>query len=92
MAYVKLSITDTGSGMSQDVRDRAVEPFFTTRKIGQGAGLGLSMVHGFVSQSGGRMLITSSPERGTSVDLYFPAVTTQPKQIRKPMPSHKLSP
>jgi PAS domain S-box-containing protein len=73
VAYVKLSISDTGSGMSQEVHDHAVEPFFTTRKIGQGAGLGLSMVHGFVIQSGGHMLITSSPDQGTRVDLHFPA-------------------
>jgi len=72
--YVKLSVIDNGIGMSQEVRDQAVEPFFTTREIGQGAGLGLSMVHGFVNQSGGHMLISSSPAQGTRVDLHFPAV------------------
>jgi PAS domain S-box-containing protein len=71
--YVKLSVIDTGIGMSQEVRDQAVEPFFTTREVGQGPGLGLSMVHGFVNQSGGHMLINSSPAQGTRVDLYFPA-------------------
>jgi signal transduction histidine kinase len=70
---VKLSVIDTGIGMSQEVRDQAVEPFFTTREVGQGPGLGLSMVHGFVNQSGGHMLINSSPAQGTRVDLYFPA-------------------
>jgi PAS domain S-box-containing protein len=72
--YVKLSVIDTGIGMSQEVRDQAVEPFFTTREVGQGPGLGLSMVHGFVNQSGGHMLISSSPAQGTRVDLYFPAI------------------
>ena len=74
--YVKLAITDTGSGMSQEISDHAVEPFFTTREVGQGMGLGLSMVHGFVHQSGGRILIDSHPAQGTTVNLCFPAVVS----------------
>ena len=75
--YVKISVIDTGVGMSEEVRDQAVEPFFTTREVGQGPGLGLSMVHGFVNQSGGHMSISSRPAQGTRVDLYFPAVANE---------------
>ena len=71
-AFVVLSVQDTGEGMSQLVRARALEPFFTTKPEGQGSGLGLSMVHGFASQSGGRMEIDSEPARGTCVRLYLP--------------------
>ena len=70
--FVVLSVTDTGSGMPQDVVDRALEPFFTTKKIGHGTGLGLSMVYGFVKQSGGHVRIESAVGRGTSVRLYLP--------------------
>jgi PAS domain S-box-containing protein len=70
--FVVLSVTDTGSGMPQDVVDRALEPFFTTKKMGHGTGLGLSMVYGFVKQSGGHVRIESAVGRGTSVRLYLP--------------------
>lgn len=70
---VELIVRDQGAGMSQDVRHRAVEPFFTTKPKGAGTGLGLSMVNGFVAQSGGRMFITSEPGRGTAITLSFPA-------------------
>ena len=69
---VLLSVTDTGCGMTAEVLDRALEPFFTTKKIGHGTGLGLSMVYGFVKQSGGHMCIESAVGRGTSVRLYLP--------------------
>jgi len=74
--FVVLNVTDTGSGMSADVLSRAVEPFFTTKKMGHGTGLGLSMVYGFMRQSGGHMRIDSAPGRGTSVSLYLPRVTS----------------
>jgi two-component system NtrC family sensor kinase len=71
-AYVAVTITDTGSGMSPQVREQALEPFFTTKATGHGSGLGLSMVYGFVSQSGGHIQIESEVGKGTSVKLYFP--------------------
>ena len=72
--YVALSVTDDGAGMSADARQRAVQPFFTTKASGQGSGLGLSMVYGFVRQSGGHLRIESEPGGGTTVTLYFPAM------------------
>jgi signal transduction histidine kinase/CheY-like chemotaxis protein len=70
--YVAIEVRDTGQGMAPEVRERAFEPFFTTKGPGQGTGLGLSQVFGFVRQIGGHVAIQSAPGRGTAVTLYLP--------------------
>ncbi|WP_235514982.1 ATP-binding protein [Sphingomonas sp. Leaf25] len=70
--YVRLSVIDTGTGMTADIAVRAIEPFFSTKGIGKGTGLGLSMVHGLALQLGGTMAIVSAPGVGTRIDLWLP--------------------
>ncbi|WP_295545924.1 PAS domain-containing sensor histidine kinase [uncultured Pseudacidovorax sp.] len=78
--YVRITVADTGSGMPGDVLAKAFDPFFTTKPIGQGTGLGLSMVYGFAQQSGGQVRIDSVPGQGTRVDLYLPCATEPPAE------------
>ena len=70
--YVAVTVRDSGTGMPPDVLARACDPFFTTKPVGQGSGLGLSMVHGLTAQSGGGMRLESHPGLGTAVTLYLP--------------------
>ncbi len=70
--YICIDVADTGTGMAADVVARAFDPFFTTKPIGQGTGLGLSMIYGFARQSNGHVIIDSTPGAGTSVRIYLP--------------------
>ncbi|WP_342642530.1 response regulator [Rhodoligotrophos ferricapiens] len=75
--YIRLTVSDTGRGMSAEVRRRALEPFFTT-KAGKGTGLGLSMVYGMAVQLGGAIRIQSTPDEGTTIELYLPSADAEP--------------
>ena len=92
---VSIIASDTGVGMSPEVMGRAFEPFFSSKGVGQGTGLGLSQVYGFVSQSGGTAKLTSTPGRGTTIILSFPRCEEQPQRptlsaVRKEGPLHIL--
>ena len=76
--FARIAVRDNGAGMSPDVAARAFEPFFTTKPVGQGTGLGLSMVYGIVKQSGGFADVTSGAGEGTVVAVYLPAVSLEP--------------
>jgi CheY-like chemotaxis protein len=70
--YVRLAASDTGIGMTPEIAEHALEPFFTTKSVGEGSGLGLSMVYGFAKQSGGYLNISSGVQRGTTVEIFIP--------------------
>ncbi|QXI26346.1 histidine kinase famiy protein [Pseudomonas vanderleydeniana] len=82
--YVCLSVSDNGKGISPDLQEKVMQPFFTTKEEGKGSGLGLSMVYGYVRQSGGVARIQSYPGIGTTIRLYFPADDSQPCEEAAP--------
>nr|WP_211091223.1 histidine kinase famiy protein [Sphingomonas sp. S2M10] len=90
--YVVLSVRDEGTGMPDDVRRRATEPFFTTKGAERGTGLGLAMVHGFVQQSLGRLEIDSAPGEGTEIRMLFPVASAMTGATPPPAPVSRQAP
>jgi len=84
--YVCLSLSDEGDGMDEETRERAVEPFFTTKGVGKGTGLGLSMVHGIMKQSDGQLVLHSEVGKGTRAELWLPVTPKQMKTAATPDP------
>jgi PAS domain S-box-containing protein len=84
--FLAISLTDTGTGMSEEVRARAVEPFYTTKEVGRGSGLGLSQAYGFAKQSGGTLTLDSELGHGATVTLYLPAATQKAPPAVTPAP------
>ncbi|MBA3511779.1 ATP-binding protein [Sphingomonas sp.] len=80
--YIRISVTDTGCGMTPEVLERAFEPFFTTKPVGKGTGLGLSQIFGFAHQSGGEVGIESELGKGTAVSIYLPRTESAPAAVR----------
>jgi CheY-like chemotaxis protein len=83
--YVVISVSDTGTGMPADVVTKAIDPFFTTKAVGEGTGLGLSMVYGFAKQTRGHLRIYSEVGHGTTIKLYLPRALQDAVDLEKPV-------
>jgi len=81
-SYLRLSVSDTGHGMSPEVMARIFDPYFTTKEIGKGTGLGLAVVHGIVQSHGGTITCTSTPGKGTTFDIYLPEILSEEVVVR----------
>lgn len=90
--YVMIAVTDNGTGMPPEVIDHVFEPFYTTKEIGKGSGLGLSMVYGFLKQSGGHIKIYSEVEQGTTIKLYLPKAMSTGQTSRPTSVSRRVLP
>ncbi len=88
--YVCLSVADTGTGMDEATLARAAEPFFTTKGVGRGTGLGLSMIHGFAEQSGGRLVLRSAPGQGTTAEIWLPVAGEDLRRTDSAAPGPEL--
>ncbi|HCS44483.1 MAG TPA: hybrid sensor histidine kinase/response regulator [Pseudomonas sp.] len=88
--YVCLSVSDTGEGMDETTLASAMDPFFTTKGVGKGTGLGLSMVHGFIEQLGGRFILKSQKDNGTTAELWIPVATNG--SVAKPVTDEVIAP
>ena len=89
--YLKLSVVDTGTGMTPEILKRAIEPFYSSKPLGKGTGLGLSMVHGLAVQLGGALELTSAVGKGTTATLLFPVATAAPEVESPPHRLHKVN-
>ncbi len=88
-AYLLMQVTDTGQGMSPEVMEHIFEPYFTTKKEGEGTGLGLSVIHGIVRRHGGAITVESLPDEGTTFRVYLPRIEQNPGQ-KRPLPENPL--
>lgn len=89
--YVRICVVDEGEGMDEVTLARAVEPFFSTKGVGKGTGLGVSMVHGLAAQSGGALRMTSAPGRGTSAEIWLPVAEVEAAAAAAPASRHPIT-